>query len=222
MPPQSLARVAGDFITLVQLVQQAPVEQLPDAKAMRSQALSLLEDIAKQSSALGIDSKEIDEARFALAVWADETILRSQWPGRETWGNDSLQRHLFNTARGGNEFYEHLAALSPQQNQAREVYFFALALGFEGQYAGQPDQRTAVITHQYESLRAAGRSLETSTDNPIVPSGYELDIEVPRVGSIGLLGIIGLMLAGLAGVYAIAWGVLYFVGGDVPLPTSMR
>ena len=218
MSNRSLAREAGDFITLVQLVQEASPEQLPDTETLRSQLMSMLERVGRGG---GIEQGELDEARFALAVWADEAVLRSQWPGREEWGADTLQNRLYRTTRGGNEFYEHLAQLRPEQNDAREVYFLALALGFEGQYAGQPDQIRAIVSHQYESLRGAGRLLDASQESPLTPAAYNLDIELPRVGGMGVVGYLGLMILGLASVYGILWLALYFAGGEVPRPSGV-
>jgi type VI secretion system protein ImpK len=218
MSDRSLARSAGDYVTLVQLIPEASPDQLPDSDSLRNQLMGLLERIG---SGGGIEPGELDEARFALAVWADEVVLRSEWPGREQWAADTLQTRLYRTTRGGNEFFEHLAQLRPEQNDAREVYFLVLALGFEGQYAGQPDQIRAIVSHQYETLRGAGRLLDSSQESPVTPTAYELDIELPRVGGIGVVGYLALTILGLASVYGILWLVLYFVGGEVPLRSGV-
>jgi type VI secretion system protein ImpK len=213
-----LGRIAGDYITLVQLIQQAPPNALPDAGSLRTQLLGLLDQISTGGHETDASQEELDEARFALTVWADEVILRSQWPGREQWQHESLQQQLFRTSRGGNEFYEHLAKLRPEHSSAREIYFLVLSLGFEGQYALQPDQRTAVITHQFETLRAAGRALEATRESPVTPSAYEVEIELPRASGGGVLSWLGMMLLGLAAVYGLVWAALYLLSGDVPVP----
>jgi type IV/VI secretion system ImpK/VasF family protein len=205
----------------VQLIQQAPVEHLPEAGPLREQLLGLLGEMVHRAGELDIDDAEVEEARFALAVWADEAILRSQWSGRDAWHAQLLQSQLFRTTRGGNQFYEHLQALSPEQHDAREVFFIALVMGFEGQHAGQPDQRNALILHQFKTLRAGGRGLDLGLDEPLVPLAYELDIELPRVGGLGLMTTLALGAAGLAGVYLLAWLILYLVAGEVPLPPGI-
>ncbi len=221
MADQGLARVAADYITLVQLIQQAPGERLPEVQALRNQLLELLDAMTDDAAELGIEPAEVEEARFALAVWADETILRSEWPGREAWPAELLQARLFRTTRGGNEFYKHLKELSPEQQDAREVYFLALVMGFEGQYAGQEDQRNAIVAHQFKVLRAGGRGLDLGIEDPLVPSAYDVDIELPRVGGLGVMAILGLGLAALAGIYLVAWLVLYLVAGEVRLPAGV-
>jgi hypothetical protein len=94
-------------------------------------------------------------------------------------------------------------------------------MGFEGQHAGQPDQRNAIILHQFKTLRAGGRGLDLGLDEPLVPLAYELDIELPRVGGLGLMTTLALGAAGLAGVYLLAWLILYLVAGEVPLPPGI-
>ncbi len=221
MAEVSLARIAGDYITLVQLIQQAQPDQLPDADGLRRQILGLLGTFASRAREEGFEQSEIEEARFALTVWVDETILRSQWPGREAWPTELLQTRLFHITRGGNEFYEHLAALSPERHDAREIYFIALVFGFEGQYAGQESQRTAVIQNQFKMLRGAGCTLNLTDDENLLPSAYELDIELPKVGGLGFMATLGLGVAALTGMYGLLWLLLYLIAGDVPLPPGV-
>jgi type VI secretion system protein ImpK len=221
MAQQGLARVAADYITLVQLIQQAPAECLPQAGPLREQLLGLLDEMVQTAGELGIDDAEVEEARFALTVWADEVVLRSQWPGRDAWHTQLLQSQLFRTTRGGNQFYERLRALSPEQHDAREVFFIVLVMGFEGQHAGQHDQRDAIILHQFKALRAGGRGLDLGLDESLIPLAYELDIELPRVGGLGMMTILAIGVAGLAGVYLLAWLILYLVAGEVPLPPGI-
>lgn len=49
-----------------------------------------------------------DDARFAVLVWIDETILTSHWQGAADWSPHSLQRRYYGTYRGGEEFYARL------------------------------------------------------------------------------------------------------------------
>jgi type VI protein secretion system component VasF len=128
---------------------------------------------------------------------------------------------LYRTNRAGNEFFDHLARLRPEQLGAREIYFLVLALGFEGQYLGQEAERRALIAHQYEVLRAAGRAVEVAREYRITPSAYELEITLPRGGGIGVFGWLLVMAAGVAAVYGILWVVLYMTLGEVPLPRGM-
>jgi type VI secretion system protein ImpK len=215
---RSLARLAGDFVTYVQILGQAPPGSLPGAATVRAQLLALLESIARGASTDGVPADEVEEARFALVAWADETLLRREWSGRMDWQRHTLQMELYRTTHAGNEFFDHLARLRPEQSSAREIYFLALVLGFEGQYAGQDAERRALIAHQFETLRASGKALEALREAPLTPPAYELDIDLPSRAGWGILGWLALMGLGLAVIYTVLWIVLSVTAGDVPLP----
>ena len=119
----SLGRIAGDFFAIVQLVQTAPEAHRPPPASLRSQLLAALDAFLKHPDAAHVAPEELGEARFALIVWADEALLSTEWQGRDEWAHDLLQMQLLRTNRGGNEFFDHLAALPPDQTQARLVYF---------------------------------------------------------------------------------------------------
>ena len=218
MAGRSLARLACDFVTYVQLVGQGPPTTRPGAAAVRAQLFALLEPISKGSSSDGIPADEIEEARFALVAWADETLLRREWSGRLEWQQQPLQTEIYRSTHAGNEFFDHLARLRPEQSSAREIYFLTLVLGFEGQYAGQEAERRALIAHQFETLRASGKALEALRETPLTPLAYELDIDLPSRGGWGLLGWLALMGLGFVVIYLVLWTVLSLMAGDVPLP----
>jgi type IV/VI secretion system ImpK/VasF family protein len=215
---KSLGRLAGDFVTYVQVLQVTPGSSFPAPDALRRQLLTLLEPVSKAAG--DVPPEEIEEARFALVAWADEVVLRADWPGRDQWAAERLQMQLYRTTRGGNEFFEHLARLRPDQLAAREIYFLALALGFEGQYAGQEPARQALLAHQAEILRAAGRVLDVNQARPVTPPAYELEIDLPPRGGAGVLGWLLLMILGAGAVYGVLWLTLLFTMGEVPLPAG--
>lgn len=90
---------------------------------------------------------------FAVCALIDETILCSDWPGRNSWLVAQLQHRFFNTANAGEEFFEHLGALSPDDTQVREVYAYCLAMGFKGKYFRPED------APQLEEIAMANRGL---------------------------------------------------------------
>jgi type IV/VI secretion system ImpK/VasF family protein len=215
---RSLARLAADYATYVQLLAECPYETMPTAAAVRSQLLALLEPVSKGSQVEGIPPEEIEEARFALVAWADEVLLRRDWSGRSEWQRETLQMHLYRTTRAGNEFFDRLTRLGPGQNAAREIYYLALVCGFEGQYAGQEAERRALIQHQFEMLRAAGVAHDALREGRITPTAYQLEIGRPGTSGWGVLGWLGVMAAGLLLLYGVGWLLLWWLAGDVPLP----
>ena len=123
----SLVHEAGDFIAQVLLIPQAPEGALPDARPLQDRLTQALEALRRVPD---VAPDELEEARFALVAWADEVVLSSSWSGREQWEAASLQMQLYRTTKAGAEFFDHIAALRPDQHAAREVYFVLLALGF--------------------------------------------------------------------------------------------
>ena len=79
-------------------------------------------------------AKECDLARFAVCAWVDESILCSSWKERGLWEREQLQRTYFKTTNSGEEFFDRLDSLAPEEKGIREVYAYCLALGFSGRY----------------------------------------------------------------------------------------
>lgn len=95
---------------------------------------------SESNSPPGISREEYDQARFAVCVWVDETVLGSDWTHRAQWQREPLQRTYYNTSEGGEEFYERLNALGFHQREAREVFYLCLALGFKGRFCHPGDE----------------------------------------------------------------------------------
>jgi len=213
-----LTRLAGAYIAHVQSLRTGDGAAFPAPAALRAQLLALLAPLPAAATALGVPTDEIEEARFALVAWADEVILKASWPGRDEWLREPLQMQLYRTNRAGNEFFAHLGHLRPEQSAAREGYFLALALGFEGQYQGQPAELRALIAREYEVLRAAGRVAETTRESQLTPEAYALEIELPPRPSSGIAFGLTALALGMFVLYGALWIVLHAISGDVPVP----
>lgn len=214
---RTLGRVAGDVFAYGAAFQGAPEEARPPAGILRQQLHGLLEEFRKDPAAQAVAATELEEARFALVAWLDETVLRTTWAGRDEWQREPLQLQLFRTNRAGDEFYEHLARLRPDQADAREVYLLCLALGFEGHYAGQEAERRALMAREYEQLRAAGRALDLGAE-PVAPEAYEVEIALGDPGASRVWPSVLALAGGAAGVLGVLWLALRFLGHGVPVP----
>jgi type VI secretion system protein ImpK len=213
----TLGRVASDFIASAVLFREAPDEMRTDLPALRSHLLALLDAFARHPTAQDVP-EEIDEARFALVALADEMIIVSDWSQREQWRGDSLQLQLFQTNRAGDEFYDRLAALRPDQNHAREVYYACLVLGFEGRYAGREADRAELIRQQFEMLRAAHHALDIGAVKPIAPPAYDVSIQIKSGQGQRLWPVLAGWTATVAAFFAVFWIALRWLAGGVPLP----
>jgi type IV/VI secretion system ImpK/VasF family protein len=217
-PP--LGRLAGDLFATVLLFHAAPQARAVGPDALRGELLAALDAFTRTAAAHGYRPDQVEEARFALVAWMDEMVQRTAWEGRDQWYRQLLQLQLFNTNRAGNEFFDHLARLRPEQNDARELYVWCLAFGFEGQYQGHPAELRALLQHHVEMLRAAGRAQSVATGDPVTPAAYELDIRLSGGRARGLRGIVLGWAAVCAIVFAVAFAALQYAAGRVPVPGS--
>jgi hypothetical protein len=65
----------------------------------------------------------------------DETILKhTTWKHHNAWDALPLQLEYYQTRNAGEEFFERLERLRPEQHAVREIYYICLGLGFSGQY----------------------------------------------------------------------------------------
>jgi type VI secretion system protein ImpK len=109
-------------------------QNMPPAETLRQQLLAMLQQMVSRCRQAGIADKDIAEARYAVVAFADERILRSNWPGRVEWMNKPLQLQLFNEFAAGENFFIRMRALleNDRDSKAIQVYYLCLALGFVG------------------------------------------------------------------------------------------
>jgi len=82
----------------------------------------------------------IADARYLKAALADETLLHSDWVGRDCWTAHLVEAALFRTSVAGEKVFEKLEELlsnrEPSQRPLASLYLSALALDFQGKYRG--------------------------------------------------------------------------------------
>jgi type IV/VI secretion system ImpK/VasF family protein len=110
----------------------------------------------------GFAQSQWRECLFAVCAWVDEMIFCSDWPDREKWQEWQLQHHFFDTTNGGQEFFDHLDQLSPNDVDVREVYDLCLAMGFKGRYFMSEDAGVLeeISRNNYAALREGSAELE--------------------------------------------------------------
>lgn len=159
-----------------------------DYAAFRQKVLQLLRDNATYEQAVGYDEAHYQNALFAAVSFIDEQVMNSQWNQKSLWGAELLQRHFFNTTRGGVEFFARLDALNPYHpvdRDIREVYFYCLALGFAGQYyrPGDKAQLADMITANADILCAHIKTdhlLESSANSGKPTAIPAARVRIPR------------------------------------------
>lgn len=131
----------------------------PEPATVRAQARALLDAARGTAQAGGWSDVAIESASFAAVAWFDELLQRLAGTAQS---GDTLQSTLFNSSNAQTEFFHHLAALGPDDGAVREVYRYALTLGFHGQYYFEQDD-----TGEWGKLKALhGQQLPTPPLEP--------------------------------------------------------
>lgn len=144
----------GEVLSVGAQLAEAP--NLPSADIMKRRVSTLLEDMERRGTELGIQKRDLDDARYALVAFIDEQLFRARWAGRQEWMLEPLQLVYFNENTAGEGFFERLDALEkdPARVHVLEVYYLCLALGFQGKYAVRGGDGLAAVTDRIASILA--------------------------------------------------------------------
>ncbi|WP_221795103.1 DotU family type IV/VI secretion system protein [Oceanobacter mangrovi] len=110
---------------------------------VRSHLQSQLNSVEGPASHGGYSLPQVRTARFAVIAFIDEQLVSNDWPGRDAWARNLLQREFYETTNAGVEFFTRLDALNPfnpAELDIREVYYYCLTLGFCGKFYGEGAQ----------------------------------------------------------------------------------
>jgi type VI secretion system protein ImpK len=174
-------RIASGFFSEVLQLQEVSERARTDVRALRETLLERLHELRAALRAAGVAEAEIEDVCFALVAWADEAVASSALSGAESWRREPLQLLLFDTARAGNEFYERLARLGPGEDHAREIFFFCLSLGFQGELGEDESRRAKALESQYAALYGRRRALGAAEGGPLTPGAYAVECDLAEV-----------------------------------------
>ena len=136
-------RMIDCFLELIAYV-SLTVKDLPRVQSsyqsLRHNVDRLMSDSESCLYQAGYSAEDSELAKFAICAWVDEILLSVDWPGRQQWQKEQLQRLHFKTTRAGEEFFERLNSLGVHQRDVREVYYLCLGLGFSGKYIHAEDR----------------------------------------------------------------------------------
>ncbi|MDB5049595.1 MAG: uncharacterized protein JWO30_2666 [Fibrobacteres bacterium] len=131
----SLAILATDVLLIGVKIRETP--NLGQAEQLKKLLTSYIKDFERTCLSHGKPAESTEQAKYALAAFIDETVINSENNCRETWIADPLATSFFNDSLAGENFFKRLEALLPDLKrnlEVVEVYYFALALGFQGRY----------------------------------------------------------------------------------------
>ncbi len=140
-----LVTFAGPIFDLVLRLKAGIVAPSND---LRPKIASMLDDFERRADRYKFNHKIISVSKFALASFVDETILTNNFPLRSEWERNPLQLEYFGEQLAGNKFFEKLESMlaQPQVTQdAAEIYYFCMLLGFKGRYGVYEQEKLLAI-----------------------------------------------------------------------------
>jgi type IV/VI secretion system ImpK/VasF family protein len=145
-----------------------------DHDAAQRQARLLLDEAraCARANATPLSPAQLESAAFAMVAWIDEILARHPGAAR---GAAPLQVQLFASNNAHSEFFHHLSALGARDDEVREVYWHALALGFKGQYYfehGDRGELGKLKELHGRQLRLAPLALGSLAQQRITPQPY--------------------------------------------------
>ncbi|MFN3241477.1 MAG: type IVB secretion system protein IcmH/DotU [Planctomycetota bacterium] len=179
-----------------------------DCDRLQGTIAGLLEKLSQRARDAGVDSAQLDAARYAIVALLDETVLGSRWELKTQWMSKPLQMSYYGDFTAGEQFYQRLDALM-QDKQANvaaiEVYAQCLAAGFRGKHADlagmqKIDDLLAELTGQIRLVRGVeGRALSKPMQRTEVlqQESRQLPIWVVAAAGAGLALIVWFVLDSL-------------------------
>lgn len=128
---------------------------------LRPKIVGMLEDFERRAERYRFNHKIVQVSKFALASFVDETVLTNNFPLKDEWEKNPLQLEYFGEQLAGNKFFEKLSAMIKQievTQDAVEVYYFCMLLGFKGRYAiYEQDRLLAIMQSTANALVKVGK-----------------------------------------------------------------
>jgi len=203
-----LTDICGECLMLI--VQLRITHQFGEPDILRERILKLLDEIEREARMHGYTMDDIQNVKFALVAFLDESIIASDWSHRELWISNPLQLQLYNRFDAGEEFYNRLNKMLDEiqlNTDVLEVYYLCLTLGFKGKFGSvaQENQRV-IIDDIYQELKLSYYNKPTglSPDGGRKEAVSEVIKSSVPVWSIGLgAAIIGLVIYFIFSIFSV-------------------
>jgi type VI secretion system protein ImpK len=192
---QILPSVCGDLFSFASYLRESRSYDRDDT--LYEGILELFFSMEKRARDAKIPEEDIQEARYAIAAFYDETL---KWESR-------LERRFFNSSIAGDEFFDKLDQMLERVKGTEppygvlEVYYICLTLGFGGRYIGESSKLQRYIRKLQEILKA-------ETTGKLSPNGERpaetIQKQRSRIPSWAMYAVAG------AGVLIIVFALIFF------------
>jgi type VI secretion system protein ImpK len=197
---KDLITFAGPIFDMVLRIKAGIVAPSND---LRPKMIGMLDEFEKRAERYKFNHKIVQVSKFALASFFDETILTNNFPLKIEWEKYPLQLELFGEQLAGNKFFEKLESMLKQvevTQDAVEVYYYSMLLGFKGRYAiYEHEKLLAIMQETANALVKVGKikPVELSphwlaNDQPKPPEkrGMPIWAKLAALGGVGLAIIV--------------------------------
>jgi type VI secretion system protein ImpK len=181
-----------DLLTLASQLGQGATPS--DAVDLQRHIAAMHAATDRRAREAAIPPEDVRDAIFAIFALLDEILVHVEWAGQDEWRANSLQFKHFQENSAGESFFHRVDVLLRQPHRAHVllIYYYALALGFQGRYGIRGGQGLEPV---YDAVAAALAPAMPPND-ALSPHGSPTDggrflqREAPIVrASLGLLAV---------------------------------
>jgi type VI secretion system protein ImpK len=143
MSPQFAQHFDPIFVRVLQVIETVDAGGQPSAQQIQRLLNDQLRRAERELSRLSGEAWDL--AKFAVASWIDETFIRlEQWDEHRWWSTNSLTWQHYKSAEYHTDFFVRAqdAADIADGDDALEVFYICVMLGFRGLYGDGAEQDT--------------------------------------------------------------------------------
>jgi type VI secretion system protein ImpK len=199
---KDLVSLATPVLDLVMRIRAGQIVPSPE---LRQLVDGRLKDLDARGAQLGYKEAQLQNVKFALAAFVDETVLAGGFAIRNEWERYPLQLQYFQEQFAGVKFFDRLEAMlknAEAEADVIEVYYLCLLLGLKGKYhIYLEDQLPGVLQNVADHLQRVGRLKNTIlsphwklTDQPNPPQETKVPelpawVKLVAAASLGLVAL---------------------------------
>ena len=172
---ENYATLHTDLLAYMLMWDKTYRERQPSLSETGSKIKVLLDEQAERIRREGMNTENYEHTRFAICAWIDELIMNSEWHHRQQWHQNLLQTAYYRTTNAGEEFFDRLNRLHPEQKAVREIYYVVLCLGFRGRYCWDDDapKLDQIKRHHYALLPEPLIDVNDIGVKRLIPAAYD-------------------------------------------------
>ncbi len=228
--PSPLTDIANQvFLFVTAFKRKAARGTTPAGDALHGEALNLFKDLEQTAQRDPAVAQTWDSARRALVYLVDEVMTTTEWEHRGWWDEHVLESQVLKNPQKmrGILFFDELekakklasessTAHSQGANDLLAVFYCCLRFGFEGKFAGQPQEIERAAQELWSLIGGAGPAQPRAYFDQAychtveVPPGYQGTLRLATLAAVAA----GLIIL-LFGFRAVLWNELLDELNDV-------